>query len=30
VFKEDKLISVRTWPKLESSDIAGGTWYIRQ
>jgi hypothetical protein len=29
VFRDDKLISVRTWPKLESSAIAGGTWYIR-
>jgi len=29
VFKEDKLISVRTWPKLESSNITGGTWHLR-
>ena len=30
VFKEDKLIDVRIWPRLESSNITGGTWRIRQ
>jgi len=29
VFYGDKLINVRTWPKLESSDIVGGTRRIR-
>lgn len=29
VFRDDKLISVRTWPKMESSEIAGGTWRLR-
>lgn len=29
VFKEDKLTSIRTWPKLESSAITGGTWKLR-
>lgn len=29
VFNEDKLTNVRTWPKLESSTIAGGSWRIR-
>ena len=28
-FRDDKLIDVRTWPKLQSSSIAGGTWYLR-
>jgi hypothetical protein len=29
VFNEDKLANVRTWPKLESSTITGGSWRIR-
>ncbi|MGD0782852.1 MAG: hypothetical protein ABSA30_08350 [Candidatus Aminicenantales bacterium] len=29
VFNEDKLISVRTWPKLESSNYVGGNRWIR-
>ena len=29
VFNEDKLINVRTWPKLESSNAVGGSWRIR-
>jgi hypothetical protein len=29
VFRDEKLISVRTWPKMESSEIAGGTWRLR-
>lgn len=28
-FRDDQLIDVRTWPKLESSSIGGGTWYLR-
>lgn len=29
VFRDEHLISVRTWPKMESSAVAGGTRYIR-
>jgi hypothetical protein len=29
VFKDEKLIDARTWAKMESSAIAGGTWYLR-
>jgi hypothetical protein len=29
VFRDEKLISVRTWPKMESSEVAGGTWRLR-
>ncbi len=29
-FRDDKLIEARTWPKLQSSSIAGGTWYMRR
>ena len=29
VFRDEKLISIRTWPKMENSEIAGGTWRIR-
>jgi hypothetical protein len=29
VFRDEKLIDVRTWPKMENSEIAGGTWRIR-
>ncbi len=29
VFRDDQLISVRTWPKMENSEIAGGTWRLR-
>ena len=29
VFRDDKLISVRTWPKMESSAMTGGTRLIR-
>lgn len=29
-FRDDKLIDVRTWPRLQSSSIAGGTWYLRR
>jgi hypothetical protein len=29
-FRDDKLVDVRTWPKLQSSSVAGGTWYIRR
>jgi hypothetical protein len=29
VFRDEKLISVRTWPKMESSAVTGGTRYIR-
>lgn len=29
VFRDERLISVRTWPKMESSATTGGTRYIR-
>jgi hypothetical protein len=30
VFKEDKLINVRTWPKVEGSTMSGGnSWQVR-
>jgi hypothetical protein len=29
VFRDEKLISIRTWPKMENSEIAGGTWRLR-
>ncbi len=29
VFRDDKLISVQAWPRIESSEIAGGAWRIR-
>jgi hypothetical protein len=29
VFRDEKLVDVRTWPKIENSEIAGGTWRIR-
>jgi hypothetical protein len=29
VFRDEKLIDVRTWPKMENSEIAGGTWRLR-
>jgi hypothetical protein len=29
VFRDDKLVHVRIWPKLEQSDMSGGTWRIR-
>ena len=29
VLRDEKLISVRNWPKMESSAVAGGTWRIR-
>lgn len=29
VFKDDKLVSVRTWPKMESAAVSGGTKLIR-
>lgn len=29
-FRDDKLVDVRTWPKLQSSSVAGGTWYMRR
>lgn len=29
VFRDERLISVRTWPKMESSAVMGGTRYIR-
>ncbi|HSA97219.1 MAG TPA: hypothetical protein VLJ16_14280 [Acidobacteriota bacterium] len=29
VFKDEKLVSVRTWPKMESSAVSGGTKLIR-
>ncbi len=29
VFRDERLISVRTWPKMESSAVAAGTRYIR-
>lgn len=29
VFKDEKLVSVRTWPKLESSSVSGGSKLIR-
>lgn len=29
VFRDDRLISVRTWPRMESSEVAGGTWRLR-
>jgi hypothetical protein len=29
VFRDEKLIDVHTWPKMENSEIAGGAWRIR-
>jgi hypothetical protein len=29
-FRDDQLVDVRTWPKLQSSSVAGGTWYLRR
>lgn len=29
VFRDDQLVDVRTWPKIENSEIAGGAWRIR-
>lgn len=29
VFRDERLISVRTWPKMESSSVSGGTRQIR-
>jgi hypothetical protein len=29
VFKENKLVHFRVWPKLEQSSFSGGTWRIR-
>ena len=29
VFRDERLISVRTWPRMESSEVAGGTWRLR-
>jgi hypothetical protein len=29
VFRDDKLIQVRAWPKVESSQVTGGTWRDR-
>ena len=29
VFKDEKLVSVRTWPKMESTAVSGGTKLIR-
>ena len=29
VFRDEKLVDVRVWPKLQSSSVAGGTWYYR-
>jgi hypothetical protein len=29
VFRDDKLVHVKTWPKLESSAVSGGTWQKR-
>jgi hypothetical protein len=29
VFKDDKLVQVRTWPKVDSSQVSGGTWRQR-
>jgi hypothetical protein len=29
VFKDDKLVQVRTWPKVDSSEVSGGTWRQR-
>ncbi len=29
VFRDEKLIDVRTWPRIENSEIAGGAWRIR-
>lgn len=29
VFRDDKLVSVQVWPRIESSEIAGGAWRIR-
>ena len=29
VFRDEKLIDIHTWPKMESSEIAGGTWRLR-
>ncbi|HSQ79055.1 MAG TPA: hypothetical protein VLN41_00535 [Candidatus Bathyarchaeia archaeon] len=29
VFRDDKLISVRAWPRIERSEIAGGAWRVR-
>lgn len=29
VFRDDKLIHVRTWPKVDSTQVTGGTWRQR-
>lgn len=29
VFRDDKLIQVRAWPKVDSSQVTGGTWRDR-
>lgn len=29
VFKDDKLVQVKTWPKVDSSQVSGGTWRQR-
>jgi hypothetical protein len=29
VFKDDKLVHVRTWPKVDSAEVSGGTWRQR-
>lgn len=29
VFRDDKLIAVQVWPRMESSEVAGGAWRIR-
>jgi hypothetical protein len=29
VFRDDKLVNVRTWPRLEQTDVSGGKWLIR-